>query len=315
PVIVLRADIDALPIQEQTGLPFASKHEGKMHACGHDFHTASIIGTAILLNRRKDEFIGTVRFIFQPAEEIAAGARKVIEAGVLDGVSAIFGMHNKPDLPVGTIGLKEGALMASVDRFEITVKGKGGHAGIPDNSVDPIAAAGQIVSGLQSVVSRNISSLQNAVVSITRIQGGSSWNVIPDQVEMEGTVRTFQKEARSAVPEHMKRVAEGIAAGFGARAEFRWFPYLPSVQNDGRFFTVAAEAASRLGYQTVQAEQSPGGEDFALYRGKIPGFFVWMGTSGTEEWHHPAFTLDEAALKTAARYFAELAVIALETVK
>ncbi|UOY90438.1 M20 peptidase aminoacylase family protein [Bacillus glycinifermentans] len=315
PVIALRADIDALPIQEQTGLPFASIHEGKMHACGHDFHTASIIGTAILLNRRKDEFKGTVRFIFQPAEEIAAGARKVIEAGVLDGVSAIFGMHNKPDLPVGTIGLKEGALMASVDRFEITVKGKGGHAGIPNNSVDPIAAAGQIVSGLQSVVSRNISSLQNAVVSITRIQGGSSWNVIPDQVEMEGTVRTFQKEARSAVPEHMKRVAEGIAAGFGARAEFRWFPYLPSVQNDGRFLTAAAEAASRLGYQTVRAEQSPGGEDFALYQEKIPGFFVWMGTSGTEEWHHPAFTLDEAALKTAARYFAELAVISLETVE
>ncbi|ASB87789.1 M20 peptidase aminoacylase family protein [Bacillus sonorensis] len=315
PVIALRADIDALPIQEQTGLPFASKTEGTMHACGHDFHTASIIGTAILLNRRKKELKGTVRFIFQPAEEIAAGARMVIEAGGLDGVSAIFGMHNKPDLPVGTIGLKEGALMASVDRFEILVRGKGGHAGIPNNSIDPIAAAGQIVSGLQSVVSRNISSLQNAVVSITRIQGGSSWNVIPDQVGMEGTVRTFQKEAREAVPKHMERMAEGIAAGFGAQAEFRWFPYLPSVQNDGRFLRAASEAATRLGYQTVPAEQSPGGEDFALYQENIPGFFVWMGTSGTEEWHHPAFTLDEEALIVAARYFAELAVIALETVK
>lgn len=313
PVIAVRADIDALPIHEQTNLPFASKTDGTMHACGHDFHTASIIGTAILLNKRKDELKGTVRFIFQPAEEIAVGARKVIEAGVLDGVSAIFGMHNKPDLPVGTIGLKEGPLMASVDRFELVIKGKGGHAGIPNNSIDPIAAAGQIVSGLQSVVSRNISSLQNAVVSITRIQGGSSWNVIPDQAEMEGTVRTFQKEAREAVPEHMKRIAEGIAAGYGAQAEFRWFPYLPSVMNDDQFLNAASEAAARLGYQTVPAEQSPGGEDFALYQEKIPGFFVWMGTNGTEEWHHPAFTLDEEALQVAARYFAELAVTVLES--
>ncbi|PSA91259.1 amidohydrolase [Bacillus atrophaeus] len=312
PVIAVRADIDALPIHEQTNLPFASKTDGTMHACGHDFHTAAIIGTAILLNKRKDELKGTVRFIFQPAEEIAAGARKVIEAGVLDGVSAIFGMHNKPDLPVGTIGLKEGPLMASVDRFELVIKGKGGHAGIPNNSVDPIAAAGQIVSGLQSVVSRNISSLQNAVVSITRIQGGSSWNVIPDQAEMEGTVRTFQKEAREAVPEHMKRIAEGIAAGYGAQTEFRWFPYLPSVMNDDQFLNAASEAAARLGYQTVPAEQSPGGEDFALYQEKVPGFFVWMGTNGTEEWHHPAFTLDEEALQVAARYFAELAVTVLE---
>ncbi|MEC3758425.1 M20 peptidase aminoacylase family protein [Bacillus halotolerans] len=315
PVIAIRADIDALPIQEQTNLPFASKIDGAMHACGHDFHTASIIGTAILLNKRRDELKGTVRFIFQPAEEIAAGARKVIEAGVLDDVSAIFGMHNKPDLPVGTIGIKEGPLMASVDRFEIVVKGKGGHAGIPNNSIDPIAAAGQMVSGLQSVVSRNISSLQNAVVSITRLQAGSSWNVIPDQAEMEGTVRTFQKEARKAVPEHMKRVAEGIAAGYGAQAEFRWFPYLPSVQNDGTFLNAASEAAARLGYQTVHAEQSPGGEDFALYQEKIPGFFVWMGTNGTEEWHHPAFTLDEDALQVASSYFAELAVIVLGSIK
>ncbi|MGZ9793676.1 M20 peptidase aminoacylase family protein [Bacillus atrophaeus] len=315
PVIAVRADIDALPIHEQTNLPFASKTDGTMHACGHDFHTASIIGTAILLNKRKDELKGTVRFIFQPAEEIAAGARKVIEAGVLDGVSAIFGMHNKPDLPVGTIGLKEGPLMASVDRFELVIKGKGGHAGIPNNSIDPIAAAGQIISGLQSVVSRNISSLQNAVVSITRIQGGSSWNVIPDQAEMEGTVRTFQKEAREAVPEHMKRIAEGIAAGYGAQAEFRWFPYLPSVMNDDQFLNAASEAAARLGYQTVPAEQSPGGEDFALYQEKIPGFFAWMGTNGTEEWHHPAFTLDEEALQVAARYFAELAVTVLESLE
>jgi N-acetylcysteine deacetylase len=182
PTIAIRADIDALPIKEETNLPFSSKVDGVMHACGHDFHTASIIGTALLLKEKRDQLQGTVRFIFQPAEEIASGAKKVIEAGALEGVEAIFGMHNKPDLPVGTVGIREGALMASVDRFEIDVIGVGGHAGIPNSSIDSIVTASSIVTSLQSVVSRNVSSLQNAVVSICNIHGGSSWNVLPDKV-------------------------------------------------------------------------------------------------------------------------------------
>ncbi|CAG7638458.1 N-acetylcysteine deacetylase [Paenibacillus solanacearum] len=312
PTIALRADIDALPIQERTGLPFASKTDGKMHACGHDFHTASMIGAVILLNERKQELRGTVRVLFQPGEELAVGAQAMIQAGCLDGVSAIFGMHNKPDLPVGTVGVRPGPLMASVDRFEIDVIGVGGHAGVPNKAVDPIVAASHIVTGLQSIVSRNVSSLHNAVISVCSIHGGSAWNVIPHKVTLEGTVRTFQIEAREAIPGHMKRVAEGTAAAYGAEAELRWYPYFPAVDNDDRYTELVGAVAQELGYETVRAEQTLGGEDFAVYQMQIPGYFVWMGTSGTEEWHHPAFTLDERALLVSARYFARLAQSALE---
>ncbi|MCM3567718.1 M20 peptidase aminoacylase family protein [Neobacillus mesonae] len=308
PTIALRADIDALPIKEETNLPFASKNDGVMHACGHDFHTASILGSAILLQERKSELNGTVRIIFQPAEEVAQGAVAIDKAGVLEGVEAIFGMHNKPDLPVGTIGVREGSLMASVDRFEIDVIGVGGHAGIPNNSVDPIVAASQIVSALQTIVSRNISSFHNAVISVTRIQGGNTWNVIPEKVQLEGTVRTFQNEARELIPELMKRTSEGVASGFGAKADFRWYPYLPVVVNHAPFSQIMKETAEELGYTVVEASPSPAGEDFAFYQTKIPGFFVWMGVDGPQEWHHPAFMLKEEALPIAANYFADLSI-------
>lgn len=174
PTIAIRADIDALPIQEETDVSFVSKNEGVMHACGHDFHTSSIIGTAILLKEKVAELKGTVRFIFQPAEEIAQGANLIVESGALEGVEAIFGMHNKPDLPVGTIGVRPGSLMASVDRFEMDINGVGGHAGIPNNSIDPIVVASQVVTGLQTIVSRNISSFDNIVISVTRLQSGNT---------------------------------------------------------------------------------------------------------------------------------------------
>ena len=312
PTIALRADIDALPIKEETGLPFASKNEGVMHACGHDFHTSSIIGSAILLQERRAELKGNVRIIFQPAEEIAQGAVFVEKAGVLDGVEAIFGMHNKPDLPVGTIGIREGSLMASVDRFELDVIGVGGHAGIPNNSIDPIIVASQIITGLQTIVSRSLSSFDNVVISITQIHAGNTWNVIPEKATMEGTVRTFQNEAREIIPDLMKRTAEGIASGLGAKIDFRWYPYLPVVNNSARFKKVAAEAATEIGYRVAEAQKSPGGEDFAFYQTKIPGFFVWMGVDGPQEWHHPAFTLQEDALTVAAHYFTNLSIKVLD---
>ncbi|WP_068504974.1 M20 peptidase aminoacylase family protein [Paenibacillus kribbensis] len=312
PTIAVRADIDALPIREETKVDFVSKNDGVMHACGHDFHTASMIGAAILLQEKKSQLRGTVRFIFQPAEEIAQGAKLIAQAGALEGVKAIFGMHNKTDLPVGTIGIKEGSLMASVDKFELDVIGVGGHAGIPNNSVDPIVVGGQIVSGLQSIVSRSLSPFHNAVISVTRFQSGNTWNVIPDKAELEGTVRTFQEEARSRIPVLMKRTAEGIAAGYGAEVDFRWYSYLPCVNNNGRFTDVATDAAKDLGYKVVDAAQSPGGEDFAFYQETIPGFFVWMGVDGPQEWHHPAYSLNEDALIVAANYFSHLAVKVLE---
>ncbi len=312
PTIALRADIDALPVKEATGLPFASETEGLMHACGHDYHTASMIGAAILLQGKKASLKGTVRFIFQPAEEIAQGAKWIVEAGALKDVSAIFGMHNKPDLPVGTIGIREGGLMASADRFELEIHGVGGHAGIPDSTIDPIVIASQIITGLQTIISRNTSPFHNAVISITQIHGGNSWNVIPEKVYLEGTVRAFQKEDREKIPDLMRRAAEGIASGFGAVADFRWHPYVSIVDNDVRFKAILAETAEEQGYRFVEPKPVAGGEDFAHYQTLIPGFFVFMGVEGTREWHHPEFNLKEEALAVAADYFAALALKVLD---
>ncbi|MFB5269373.1 amidohydrolase [Paenibacillus enshidis] len=312
PTIMLRADIDALPVTEETGLPFASTVTGKMHACGHDFHTASMIGAAALLQERADELHGTVRILFQPAEELAVGARAVIETGVLTGVSAIFGMHNKPDLPVGTVGIRTGPLMASVDRFEIEVQGKGGHAGMPEAAIDPVVVSSAIVGALQTLVSRNASPKHSAVVSVCKLQAGATWNVIPDTGLLEGTVRTFEPEARIRIPEQMKRVVEGVAAGYGAEAALNWMGMLPAVNNEANMAEIMHAAAEAQGLQVVEAEPTMGGEDFALYQEHVPGCFIWMGTSGTEQWHHPKFTLNEEALSISAALFAETAVQALK---
>lgn len=314
PTIMLRADIDALPVKEETGLPFASTVSGKMHACGHDFHTASMIGAAALLKERAGELRGTVRILFQPAEELAVGARAVIEAGALEGVSAVFGMHNKPELPVGTVGIRTGPLMASVDRFEIEVQGKGGHAGMPESAVDPVVVSSAIVTALQTLVSRNASPHHSAVVSVCKLQAGSTWNVIPDTGVLEGTVRTFQPEARANIPGQMERVVEGVAAGYGAKAKLKWTAMLPAVNNDAGMAEIMRAAASGQGLQVVEAVPTMGGEDFALYQELVPGCFIWMGTGGTEQWHHPKFTLNEEALALSASLFAEAAVLALKEI-
>lgn len=315
PTILLRADIDALPVNEESGLPFASEHPGKMHACGHDFHTVSMIGATKLLQEHADELDGTVRILFQPAEELAVGARAAIEAGVLEGVTAVFGMHNKPELPVGTLGIRTGPLMASVDRFEIDILGKGGHAGIPDATVDPIVVSSAIVGALQTLVSRNISPHYSAVVSVCKLQSGSTWNVIPDSGVLEGTVRTFQPEARSVIPERMKRIVKSVAEGYGAKARLSWTSMLPAVNNDERMAGIMQAAAAAQGLQVVEAVPTMGGEDFALYQERVPGCFVWMGTGGTEQWHHPKFTLNENALAISASFFADAAVQALKSVR
>ncbi|ACK92458.1 M20 peptidase aminoacylase family protein [Bacillus cereus] len=312
PLIAIRADIDALPIQEETNLPYASKIHGKMHACGHDFHTAAIIGAAYLLKEKESSLSGTVRFIFQPAEESSNGACKVIEAGHLHGVQAIFGMHNKPDLPVGTIGIKDGPLMAGVDRFEIEIHGVGTHAAVPDAGVDPIVASSQIVMALQTIVSRNISSSHNAVVSVTNIHSGNTWNVIPEKATLEGTVRTFQTETREKIPALMKRIIQGVSDALGVKTEFRFYAGPPAVHNDTSLTNLSTQVAETMNLNIISPTPSMAGEDFSFYQQEIPGSFVFMGTSGTHEWHHPAFTLDERALPISAAYFALLAEKALK---
>ena len=312
PTVAFRADIDALPVDEQSGVEFSSEVPGVMHACGHDFHTSVMLGAAILLQRERENLHGSLRFIFQPSEETAQGAKWVVEHGALQGVEAIFGFHNRPDLPAGTIGIREGPLMASVDRFEIDIEGRGGHAGMPENCVDPIVTGAQIVTALQSVVSRSLSPLENAAVSITRMTAGNTWNVIPASARLEGTVRTLQEEARKKIPRLIGRTASGVAAANGAVSEFRWYEYLPMVRNDPRFSDVVEEAAKTEGLPVVPARQNLGGEDFAYYQSLIPGFFVWIGSDGPEEWHHPKFTVDERALSMGARFFARLGRLLLK---
>lgn len=311
PVVAVRADIDALPIQEETSLPFASRITGRMHACGHDFHTASIIGTALLLKSREQELRGTVRFLFQPAEEKARGAQQLIASGALEGVQAVFGMHNKPDLPVGTIGIKEGPIMAAADGFEVAVEGLGTHAAVPEAGLDPIVTAAHMITALQSIVSRNVSALGSAVVSVTRLHSGTAWNVIADRAIFDGTIRTFEEDVRSRVLERFEQVISGVAAAFGTKARVNWIDGPPAVINDQMWASQAAHTAESLGLTVVRPAPSPAGEDFAFYLKKVPGVFVFMGTSGPQEWHHPAFDVDEAALPVAASFFAELAVDAI----
>lgn len=301
--IAIRADIDALPINEKTGLDFTSVNAGVMHACGHDFHTAGILGAAILLNSRKSEMYGNVRIIFQPGEENGEGAKFICEKGILNGVEAIFGMHNRPDLPVGTIGIKSGTLMASVDRFEIDIIGVGGHAGMPDRCIDPIVISSQVISAMQTIVSRSVNPTSDIVISVTRIQSGNTWNVIPDRAEMEGTVRTFQNHMRDEIKNSMKNTAEGVAEALGAKIQFKWYSCLSVLNNDDRFKKLCIETAEETGCRAVKAQKNLGGEDFSFYGSIVPSFFVWMGVDGTAEWHRPSFNLKETALIHAANYF------------
>lgn len=315
PVIALRTDIDALPIQEKTGLPFASKVPGKMHACGHDFHTASILGAALLLNQRKDELEGTVKIIFQPAEENGNGALRVLAVGVLNDVEAIFGMHDMPHLPTGTIGIKGGALMAGVDKFTIDVEGIGTHAAAPEKGIDAIVVASHIVTALQSIVSRNLSPLANAVISVTRLEAGNTWNVLPQTAQMEGTVRTFQEPVRDQIPAKIDRVVRGVAQALGAKAELHYTRLDPSLQNDPKFAELSVATAKRSGLNVIVPEPSFAGEDFAEYLKKIPGAFFFMGVSGTSGLHHPDLIIDEKAILPSAKFFANLAVDMLQNLK
>lgn len=311
PIIAIRADIDALPIQEETGLPFASLHPGKMHACGHDFHTAAVLGTAFLLKERETELEGTVRFLFQPAEEKAKGALQVIASGALEDVQAIFGMHNKPDLPVGTIGIKEGPIMAAADGFIVEVEGRGSHAAVPEAGIDPILVSAHIITALQSIVSRNVGALESAVLSVTRLNSGTAWNVISDKAVFDGTLRTFHEGVRTKVRDRFEQITHGVSEAFGANAKVTWIQGPPAVVNNGEWTLQAELTAEALGLTVIEPNPSPAGEDFAFYLKEIPGLFVFLGTSGPKEWHHPAFDVDERALPIAASFFTALALDAL----
>lgn len=307
----LRCDIDALPIAEETDLTYKSKTPGKMHACGHDFHTAAVFGAALLLQERKEELQGNVKILFQPAEESSHGAETVLETGVFSDVTAIFGLHTAAYLPVGTLGIRAGSVMAAVDRFELNITGTGCHGGHPDEGVYTILVAASVIQAFQSIVGRNLNPFHTGVVSVTRINGGNTWNVIPDKVELEGTVRSMEKDDRIFIEKRMREIAEHTAAAYGANAELLWYPGPPATVNEKAWSAFAQKVAEESGFEVVPQRNSTGGEDFAFYLEKIPGCFINVGTGVGYPNHHPKFYADEAALTPAAEYLEKLLVEAL----
>lgn len=315
PVVAIRCDIDALPIQEKTNLPYCSQIPGRMHGCGHDFHTASILGAAYLLKEREAELVGTVRIIFQPAEEAPGGALKVMEAGGLADVQAIFGMHCTPLFPVGDLALRPGAVTAAVDRFTITFTGKGTHAAHPQGGIDPIVTASAFVGAVQSIVSRNVDPFHANLVSITHFDSGSTWNVIPESAFLEGTMRTLTKEDRIAVKQRVYELAESIAKGYGATVAIDWFAGPPATDNDPDWTTFARQVGEKAGFTIQESPYSLGGEDFAFYQEKVKGAFVQMGTGLSYSNHNPKFKVDPSAILPAAQYMAQLAADAVQTIR
>ncbi len=315
PIIAIRCDIDALPIQEQTDLPYKSETDGIMHACGHDFHTTAMLGAAVLLKRREKELGGSVRIIFQPAEESSLGALKITKSSALDNVQLIFGIHVIPNVPVGTIVISPGAMTAAVDRFQITFSGKGGHAAYPQDGVDPIVAAAQFVSAAQTIVSRNTDPFHQDLVSITHITAGSTWNVIPTTAFLEGTVRTLQKEDRRLIPKRLEELSVSIAEAFRATADFRWIAGPPATDNEASWTAFSAKLAEDKGLKVISSVPSLGGEDFAFYQQILRGVYIQIGTGQSEPNHNPKFCVDPKALPLASAYVASLAEKALNVLK
>lgn len=302
PVVALRSDIDALPIQETTGLPFASENDGVMHACGHDFHMASLLGAAELLADEKETLNGTIRLVFQPAEETHVGAQEVVEAGGAEGIDAIFGFHNKPDLKTGEIGLLPGGLMAAVDQFTVTFSGIGTHAAMPQFGKDPIIALTNTVNALQTIVSRDEDPQKTAVVSVTHIEGGNTWNVLPAKTWFEGTVRTFNHKARDIAKKQFIEIVNGQAASFGVKANIDWVEGPDVVNNDAKL-TKIVEDETRKHLTLVRPQPSNAGEDFAYFSQRIPSVFAFVGSNGNSDWHHSDLKLDDNGLKPAVNWY------------
>ena len=303
--IALRADMDALPIQEQTDVPFRSKIDGKAHLCGHDAHTAMLIGTARILTELKSQLKTNIRFVFQPCEEaFPGGASAMIEDGVLDDVDEIYGIHVFPLYPVGQYATCIGPMLAQSDTFTITITGKGGHAAFPHLTVDPIVIGAQIVNATQSIVARNLNPLESAVVSITQFHGGDANNVIPPSVTLGGTVRTLEKTVQQSVRSQLERLLVGITKANEATYSFNYQEGCPVTYNhDSCVETVLSSAEGLVGKDNVIYPISPilGGEDFACYSQLIPSCFVMVGAGNKQQGivnmcHHPQFDIDETSM-------------------
>ncbi len=311
--IGLRADLDALPIVEQNTFDHASKHPGRMHACGHDGHTTMLLGAARYLAEAGD-FEGTVNFIFQPAEENEGGGRAMIEAGLFDKyhVESVFGMHNIPGMAVGTFAIRPGPMMAAFDIFRLTVTGRGGHAAMPQFAIDPILIGAKIIEAFQSIVSRSVDPQDAAVISVTQFHGGDAYNVIPDAVEIHGCTRCFSPKVQAMMEQKMRTQAEQICAAFGASATFYYEKrYPPTVNAQAETEMAAKAAASVVGAERVNLNPKPamGSEDFAYMLQAKPGSYIWIGNGdgeGSCMVHNPSYDFNDAILPIGASYWVKL---------
>ena len=313
--IGLRADMDALPIEEETNLPYRSRIPGKMHACGHDGHTAMLLGAAQRLAQTRD-FAGKAVVIFQPAEEGGAGAMAMIDDGLMDtfGIEQVYGMHNMPTLPVGSFSIRKGPAMAAADEITITIEGRGGHAAMPHQGVDPVLIGAQIVTALQTIASRNVDPLDACVVSITRFEAGTANNIIPQSAWLNGTVRTLKAPTRDAVEKRIHEIAAGVAAAGGATARVEYRRGYPPTVNHGAQTDFAAEVARKVaGESHVDANAAPvmGAEDFSFMLEARPGAFIFIGNGDSAMLHHPAYDFNDAALPYGMSYWIELVETAL----
>lgn len=311
--IGLRADMDALPIQELNEFEHRSRHQGLMHACGHDGHTTMLLGAAEHLATNPD-FDGVVHFIFQPAEEGRAGAKAMIDDGLFERfpVESVYGMHNWPGLPVGEFAVRVGPQMAASDKFEITVRGRGGHAAMPHQTIDPVVTAAHIITALQSLASRNTEPTDSVVVSVTVLRGGETFNVIPDEVALKGTARTLTPESRDRIERDIARVAAGVAEGFGASAETTYYRTYPPTVNTAAEAEIAARAAAAVaGAGNVHRNLPPtmGGEDFAFMLEEKPGCYLWLGNGPGEGGcmlHNARYDFNDEALPLGVAYWVSL---------
>jgi amidohydrolase len=312
--VTLRADIDAVPLLENTELPYASKRKGTMHACGHDGHTAMLLGSALVLNRLRDEIEGSVRFVFQPGEEIVAAGKQLVARGALRNPrpDAVFALHAQTGMPLGTMASKPGALLAAADFFTIKVKGKGAHGSSPEDSVDPILTAARIVESLQSIVSREVNSMEPVVVSVCRISGGTNGNSIPESVEMEGTTRYLRAELRPKIHGALRRIVKGVCDSMGASFSLRYdSPYIPTI-NDARMVALGKEVALRVlgaGKWFDLTSPTMGAEDFAYYIRNYPGamFRLGMGEKSAPL-HNSRFDFNDKAMGPGILFLVSLAL-------
>ena len=313
PTIALRADMDALPMQETSGLSFSSKHDGVMHACGHDGHMAMLLGAAKILSQMDKELTGTIRFIFQPAEEGEGGARYMIEDGCLEGVDEIYGIHVWNYQPVGEVGTKEGPILAAADLFDIIIKGVGGHGATPQGTVDAVIVAAHLIQAFQTIVSRNTNPLESTVITIGEINGGHNFNIIADKVRLAGTTRAYTKENRSMIQRRMQEIIDGIAKSFGAEITFNYTDgYPPTINHAGPVKKVLQAAGKVVGPGAGEPYLSMGGEDFSYYLQKVPGCFFFVGSApdGQRQFstpHHCShFNMDESALSVGTSVYLHL---------